>query len=92
LLCASAAFGQSYTSGPTLSTSLQPTSHPARATQQALSQDQDLRQASSVVIAQGERPVWEFAQPLETTPLGDIAREFRKERATTKKATIVRAD
>jgi hypothetical protein len=40
--------------------------------------------------AQGERPLWEFG-PIAPppTPLGDVARAFRKEKVTAKKAEIV---
>jgi hypothetical protein len=40
--------------------------------------------------AQGERPLWEFGPMLPPpTPLGDVARSFRKDKLTAKKAEIV---
>lgn len=39
--------------------------------------------------AQGERPLWEFGPVSEPRPLGDIARELRKEKQSAKKAEIV---
>lgn len=44
---------------------------------------------STYTFAQGERPLWEFGSVSEAPrPLGDIAREFRKEKSA-KKAAIV---
>ena len=40
--------------------------------------------------AQGERPLWEFGPAFPPpTPLGDVARAFRKEKLAAKKAEIV---
>jgi hypothetical protein len=39
--------------------------------------------------AQGERPLWEFGPVSEPTPLGDVARAYRKEKLAAKKAEIV---
>jgi hypothetical protein len=36
----------------------------------------------------GERPLWEFGPVAQHTPLGDVARAYRKERMTGKKAEI----
>jgi hypothetical protein len=45
---------------------------------------------STYTIAQGERPLWEFGPISEPTrPLGDIAREYRKEKQSAKKAEVV---
>jgi len=40
-------------------------------------------------MAQGERPAWEVMGSAEEMPLGDAAREYRKEQATAEKARIV---
>ena len=39
--------------------------------------------------AQGERPLWEFGPVSEPVPLGDVARAYRKEKLSAKKAEIV---
>ena len=39
--------------------------------------------------AQGEQPLWEFGPVSEPKPLGDVAREFRKEKLVAKRAEIV---
>lgn len=39
--------------------------------------------------AQGERPLWEFGPVSQPTPLGDVAREVRKEKLVAKRAEIV---
>jgi hypothetical protein len=41
-------------------------------------------------MAQGERPLWEFAtNPAPEVPLGDVARLYRQQHATVKKAVKV---
>ena len=37
----------------------------------------------------GEQPLWEFPDPKETKPLGDIARDYRQQKLAFKKAGIV---
>ena len=45
---------------------------------------------SSNASGRGERPLWEVgAKPPVEVPLGDIARQFRGEHATAKKAVMV---
>jgi hypothetical protein len=39
--------------------------------------------------AQGEQPLWEFGHPYEAVPLGDVARAYRQQKLTAKKAQIV---
>jgi hypothetical protein len=39
--------------------------------------------------AQGEQPLWEFGTDRHDTPLGDVARAFRKDHVLDKKATKV---
>jgi hypothetical protein len=39
--------------------------------------------------AQGERPLWEFGPVSEPVSLGDVARAYRKEKVTAKKAELV---
>ena len=94
VLCGTAAFGQSIAAavtGPSMQEIFQPTIHPERASMQSLAKEENLLQGSmGVYIEHGERPLWEVA-PKEKPeiPLGDIARAYRKERETGKKAQIV---
>jgi len=37
----------------------------------------------------GERPLWEFPNPEQAAPLGDIARAYRQKKLAAKKATMV---
>jgi len=56
-----------------------------------MAQEQSLLQGSgSVYVAEGERPLWEVA-PKEppAVPLGDVARAYRKQHETAKKAQFV---
>jgi hypothetical protein len=57
------------------------TSHPSRAIQAPSTIEQNLLANSANMSGHGERPLWEFAQPKQEVPLGDIAREYRKQRA-----------
>jgi hypothetical protein len=93
LICATAAFAQSGASVGVLSGQVAPmqmTDHPQHASQHDLAQTQDLLEHSSYNYAQGERPMWEFGSMLPPpTPLGDVARAYRKEHASDKKAQII---
>jgi len=64
--------------------------HPMHASPTSLPQAQSLFQGSGLVtIAQGELPLWEVAPKHKEIPLGDAARQERKEHATAKKARVV---
>jgi len=89
LLFASAAFGQSYLSPANLSTNVQMISHQQRAIQQPMAQDQDIRESSGFTYARGERPMWEVMPLPQVQPLGDAARELRKEHEAVRKAVKV---
>ena len=65
-------------------------SHTERATYTGMSQSQDLMEHSGSIAVHGERPLWEVMPPSAPgTPLGDLARDIRKEHAKAKKAVIV---
>jgi hypothetical protein len=66
--------------------------HPLHASQTPLAQEQDLREQSTYIYAQGERPVWEFMPPPRFVPLADLARTLREEHAKAKKAVVFRND
>ncbi len=94
VLCGTAAFGQSIAAGvtgPSMQDIFQPTIHPQRAAVQSMGKEENLLQGSTgVYIEHGERPLWEVAPPEKAeVPLGDIARAYRKERETGKKAQLV---
>jgi len=83
VLIASAAFAQ--TAGvavqPLNGPSYQPYSNPQHASQHDMATSQSLLGEGGVTSAHGERPLWEFGSPNpEPTPLGDVARAFRKEK------------
>ena len=91
-LLSTAAFGQSVLGGSALQGEAQPlqfSSHPQRATQQSLGQVQNVMENSTVLYAQGTRPLWEVAPASSEMPLGDAARILKKEHESAKKAKIV---
>ena len=45
--------------------------------------------ADNCSYAHGERPLWEFGPVSQPTPLGDVARAYRKEKLAAKKAEVV---
>lgn len=88
-LCATAAFGQVASS---LSANPQPlimTDHPQRADTHAMAPYDNLRGSSAYSSEHGDQPLWEFPSDKHETPLGDIARAYRRDHAFDKKATIV---
>jgi hypothetical protein len=93
ILCTAAAFGQtaagSVSSQPQMVTV---PDHPLHAELHALATERPLVGGGSdtYTYAQGERPLWEFgpvSQP--PSPLGDVARAYRKEKVAAKKAEII---
>jgi len=93
ILGTAAAFGQ--TSAGSLSSQPQMVTvpdHPLHAELHALATERPLVGGASdtYTYAQGERPLWEFgpvSQP--PTPLGDVARAYRKQKVAAKKAEII---
>jgi hypothetical protein len=88
-LCATAAFSQN---APVLNNDAQPlriTDHPEHAAQHGLAPETSLLGGSSYSYAKGEVPLAEFASPIYETPLGDLARALKKERANNPKAKKV---
>ena len=66
--------------------------HPQHASQTPLAQEQDLRERSTYIYAQGERPAWEFMPPPRFEPIAEMARVFREQHATAKRAVLVKND
>ncbi|MGB8911437.1 MAG: hypothetical protein WCC85_04135, partial [Candidatus Sulfotelmatobacter sp.] len=90
IFCATAAFGQ--TSASVLSNTPQPTivpDHPQHASQHAMAQESSLLGTSAYSYAEGEQPVVDFGSLKQETPLGDVARAYRKGHVLEKKAVVV---
>ena len=88
VLCAAAAFGQS---APVMSSEISKfsmTEHSAHADYHDMGTEHSLFDRGGFSYAQGERPLWEFGPVSTPTPLGDVARAYRKEKETAKKAEI----
>jgi hypothetical protein len=90
-LAATAAFGQSASVISSQASPIQITDHPQHASQHAMAGEQSILETNCNLSAHGERPLWEFATSRVERPLGDIARELRKQRdfIATKKAVSV---
>ena len=91
VLCAAMAFGQA---AGVMSSDVQVielTGHPQRASIHEMAPEQPLvgGTAATYSYAQGERPLWEFGPVSQEVPLGDVARAYRKEKLTAKKAEII---
>ena len=90
ILCSAAAFGQygSVSSQPIV---LQLPEHTQHATLHEMAPEQSLVGGSpaTYTYAQGEQPLWEFGPVSQQVPLGDVARAYRKQKLTAKKAQIV---
>jgi hypothetical protein len=92
LLCTAAAFGQTAALLPNQPQVLHMTDHPMHAETMPLATEHSLVGGGpgTYTVAQGERPLWEFGPVSEPArPLGDIAREYRKEKQTARKAEVV---
>jgi hypothetical protein len=90
-LCVSAAaFGQT---ASVQSNNPQPISmpddRPQHAAEHAMATESSLLSSGTISWAKGEVPLSELASPMYHTPLGDIARTYRKEHAAVPKAVWV---
>jgi hypothetical protein len=90
VLCSAAAFGQAGAIS-SQTTQLEMADHPQHATFGSMGATQFLVGGApgGVTYAQGERPLWEFGPVSVPTPLGDVARAYRKEKETAKKAEVM---
>lgn len=59
------------------------------ASQVPMAMEHDLREQGGSSWAQGERPLWEVMPEVPRIPLGDVAREFKKEHEAVRKAPFV---
>jgi len=93
VMCVTTAFGQNTMAVPTVNSQPQPiqmANHPEHAAVQPMASEQTLLGSSTYSYARGERPLWEVAPPVKTpTPLGDTARNLKKEHSAVKKANKV---
>jgi len=87
ILCSVAAFGQA-ASLSSQAVPIQMADHPQHASLTPMACERPLVGGApdTYVYAQGERPLWEFGPVSEPVPLGDVARAYRKEKVTAKKA------
>ncbi|HYM77568.1 MAG TPA: hypothetical protein VE377_16470 [Candidatus Dormibacteraeota bacterium] len=87
VLCTAAAFGQAG-SISSEATPVRIPDHPRHADLGAMACEHPLVGGApdNYTYAQGERPLWEFGPVSEPTPLGDVARAYRKEKQAARKA------
>jgi hypothetical protein len=92
VLCAATAVGQVGMGAVSNQVNfLQMPEHPEHAAPHEMATEQSIvgGGAQTYTFAHGERPLWEFG-PVSVEPsLGDVARAYRKEKLTAKKAEIV---
>jgi len=89
-LCASAAaFGQASVQSNTPQPLSMPDDRPLHASLHAMGQEASLLGTSEYSYGQGEQPMSDFVTLKAETPLGDIARAYRKEHAIVPKAVKV---
>ncbi len=94
LLCVTAAFGQVAASVPSAVNvqQLYVQDSPKHADMKGMADEQFLvgGMPGGTSSAHGERPLWEFGPVSEPpAPLGDVAREYRKQKLATPKARVV---
>ncbi len=90
LACATAGFGQTAAVLSSQPQMLIITDHPEHAQRAPMAQEQNLwGSESAYTFAKGELPLSEFARASAAVPLGDVARDYRKEHASVKKAVVV---
>lgn len=87
LLCATAAFGQSY---PSMTSTVVFGDHPFHSAARSMAVPANILGGQDVVVGHGEVPLADIPMPeVRETPLGDVAREVRQERLLAKKARKV---
>jgi len=87
--CATAAFAQTAAVLTNTPQPLQMSDHVQRASEHSMGQESSLLGTSSYTYATGEQPLADLGTIPYETPLGDIARAYRKEHAAAAKAVIV---
>lgn len=91
ILCSAMTFGQLAGSASANAQPLQMTGNPQHAQQHDMATESPLvgGRADNYTYAHGERPLWEFGPVTQPVPLGDVAREYRKQKMNAKKAEFV---
>jgi hypothetical protein len=92
VFCTAAAFGQTASSISSQAQPIQMADHIEHASPHAMATESPLvggGSSETYSYAQGERPLWEFGPVSQPTPLGDVARAYRKEKLAAKKAEII---
>ena len=91
IFCTAAAFGQIAGAISSQAQVLELPEHPQHAELHEMAQERPLVGGGpgAYTYAQGERPLWEFGPVSVPTPLGDVARAYRKEKLAAKKAEII---
>ncbi|MFZ0733882.1 MAG: hypothetical protein WAM79_16285 [Candidatus Sulfotelmatobacter sp.] len=91
VLFSAAAFGQAGVAVSSQPQILEFAAHPEHAGPHAMADEQPIVGGGSNTYsyAQGEQPLWQFGPVSEAKPLGDVAREFRKQKLVAKKAEIL---
>lgn len=91
ILCAAMCVGQQAGAISSQVQVVQVPEHPQHAEQHALASEHSLLGGGpeTYTWAQGERPLWEFGPVSEKPSLGDVARAYRKEKLTARKAQLV---
>jgi hypothetical protein len=87
--CATGAFAQTAAVLTNTPAPLQMSDHVQRASEHAMGQESSLLSTSSYSYATGEQPLADLGTLPRETPLGDLARAYRKEHAAAPKAVIV---
>jgi hypothetical protein len=90
VFCAAAAFGQGSVSS-SQAQMLQLPDHPQHADHGQMATEQLLVGGgdNTYTYGHGEQPLWEFGPVSQPVPLGDIAREYRKQKMLARKAVVV---
>jgi len=91
ILSSAMAFAQASSAMSANAQMLQMSGNPRHAEQHDMAMESPLvgGRADNYTYAQGERPLWEFGPVSQPVPLGDVAREYRKEKMNAKKAAFV---
>lgn len=88
-LCSSAAFGQAVLSHDVQPLEFQDHPHRAEFTHQAKEAQLVGNGFDGISSERGEQPLWEFGPVKEEPSLGQVAREFRRQKMYARKASVV---
>jgi hypothetical protein len=89
VFCAASAFGQTAGVVTSQASAAAFPEHVQHASQHSMGHEENLFGESPYSYEKGEQPLWEFPSAKRVTPLGDVARAYRKEHETAKKAEII---